>query len=64
MGTSSQNTLLNNFSPVQPILASNILIDSALQAEAHEYINNLAIFILFIKKFIKRLFIFAAKWLD
>jgi hypothetical protein len=32
MGISSQNTLLNNFSLVQLILACNIPIDSAQQA--------------------------------
>jgi hypothetical protein len=33
MGISSQNTLLNNFSPVQPILTCNTPIDSAQLAE-------------------------------
>jgi hypothetical protein len=33
---SSQNTLLINFSPVQPIFTSNILIDSSQQVEQNE----------------------------
>jgi hypothetical protein len=41
MGISSQNTLLNNFSPVRPILTGNILIDSARLAETH---GNIKIF--------------------
>jgi hypothetical protein len=32
-GISSQNTLLNNFSPVQPILTSNTPMDSARLAD-------------------------------
>jgi hypothetical protein len=32
-GTSSHNTLLNNFSPIQSILTNSIPIDSAQQAE-------------------------------
>jgi hypothetical protein len=37
---------LNNFSPVQPILTSNIQIDSARQAETHGNIKNVSDFIL------------------
>ena len=46
MGISSQNTLLNNSSPVQTILTCNIPIDSARQAQTHGSIKNSPNFIL------------------
>jgi hypothetical protein len=46
MGISSQNILLNNFSPVQPILTSNTPINSARRVEKHENIKNVPNFIL------------------
>jgi hypothetical protein len=45
-GISSQNTLLNNVSPVQPILVCSIPIDSARQAKTHRNIKHFPDFIL------------------
>jgi hypothetical protein len=39
-GISSQNTLLNNLSPVQPILTCNTPINSARHAETREIIKK------------------------
>ena len=46
MGISSQNTLLNNSSLVQPILTCNIPINSARQAKTYGNIKNSPNFIL------------------
>jgi hypothetical protein len=46
MGISSQNTLLNNFPPVQPILTCIAPIDSAQVAETHGNIKIFPNFIL------------------
>jgi hypothetical protein len=45
MGISSQNTLLNNFSPVQPILINNTLIDSARISKTQGDIENFPNFV-------------------
>jgi hypothetical protein len=44
-GFEEQNTLLNNFSPFQPILNSNTSIVSARQAETQRNIKNFPHFI-------------------
>jgi hypothetical protein len=46
MRISSQSNLLNNFSPVQPILTSNTLINSGQLTETLENIKNIPNFIL------------------